>query len=958
MKHLISLSFKYIRRQKLRSVLTFLCIMLAVFIFNTYTAYLGSTIATLINFEKYYNSSHHVNLSGLMFYCDDKEETAQIIANHAAVEEHYFSNIECIPCSTSRDENGMITYFDIAFDNGRTARINQIYNREVTGNPSLAASQEEIDRNPQYYRRDNDFPENAGIFPYWVKELGYREGDEITMTITPVQGGLSEDSPQVKEIREWIKNNSTGQNYYAINDDPEPGTPPENSGHFFGASLLHYLFLNYTLDEIEFSNEYYGNPYTFTMTIAGFEEKNTINRTLFDDLTTVGGNVGLDITTSPKNHFYIEKIVGETNSEFCERTGMILNNWAESYARISENIDFDDGVMMLLKDLGLEEKHKYDLVFNDTLLAYEMRSANAIASIMPTIAAVLILALVSWLICRFVIDNAFEISVQERSAQFATLRIMGASRAQLVALIFTEALFYCLTAVPIGVIAAFMACKTVMELIGGTLFPIFAFNVNPWITVLGIIISLSGILISAYTSVMWAARKLSPMEALQYGKPRKKAKKEKHRKSVLKRKSFGFVLDYTIKNISRNKNRYVISTIAMTLGIVMFSFSVLGINLVKTVQRENNEKGKSFDYVIKFPSYKTKFAERANELFKDSRYFAKCNMDMDAAFDSYYYDEEMEILQQMMPDGKTTFAWGKHMIKLVSEEDYNAYFADATNMTFEEFKALNGAMIYASSGGSPDECEWNEYGQMIRKQEDGYWSYQNRGFSEPPTVTVQGSSFKLPVVGSVCIDYNLGYVGESTLIIADANLIPENMQGSMSFRIGLTVNGHHNYENAKAAIETLTSEIKGCKVNDAYMENTGLISFFNTIFRTLSIFLVSVWLVGILTMVNSINTSVLNRQKELLMLRSVGMTKRQLQLGVMLEGILYCLVSTIMGLLIGVFGYYVFINYIEWQGTGLTAMQAIILPVTLTVIGTLVLNLLIAIISAVPALDSLSKRMK
>lgn len=956
MKHLISLSFKYIRRQKLRSVLTFLCIMLAVFIFNTYTAYLGSTIATLINFEKYYNSSHHVNLSGLMFYCEDKEETAQIIANHAAVEEHYFSNIQCIPCSTSRDENGMLTYFDIAFDNGRTARANQIFSMEVSGNPALATSQETIERNSKYYRQDNDFPENAGIFPYWVKELGYCEGDEITMTITPVQGRLSEDSPQVKEIREWIKKNSTGQNFYAINDDLNPEEPPESAEYFNSASLLNYLFLNYTMDEIDFSDEYYGNPYTFTMTIAGFEEKNTMNHMIFNNQTTIGGHVELDITTSPKNHFYIEKIVGETNPEFCERTGMILDNWTESYARISENVDFDDGVAMLRQDLGLEEKHYYDIEFNETLLAYEMRSANAISSILPTIVAVLILALVSWLICRFVIDNAFEISVQERSAQFATLRIMGASRAQLVALIFAEAIFYCLTAVPIGVIAAFMACKMVMELIGGTLFPIFAFDVNPWITIIGIVISLSGILISAYTSAMWAARKLSPMEALQYGKPRKKARKEKHRKSVLKRKSFGFVLDYTMKNISRSKSRYVISTIAMTLGIVMFSFSVLGVNLVNTMVEKNNEKGKSFDYVIEFPSYNTRFEDRANELFRDSGYFAKFNMDADTHFESYYYEEEMETLQQMMPDGQTTYTWGMHIVKLVGEDDYNSYFADVTNMTFEEFKAQNGAMIYASSGGSPEEYEYDDYG-LIRKQEDGYWSYQDRGFSEPPTITAQGTSLQLPVVGSVCIDKNLGYVGESTLIIADAGLLPESVLGSMTFRIGLTVNGHHNYENAKAAIDTLTSEIS-CMVNDGYMENTGLASFFNTIFRTLSIFLISVWLVGILTMVNSINTSVLNRQKELLMLRSVGMTKRQLQLGVMLEGVLYCLVSTIIGLLIGVLGYYVFVNYIDWQGTGLTAMQALYLPIVLTVIGTILLNLLIAVLAAVPALDSLSKRMK
>ncbi len=176
--------------------------------------------------------------------------------------------------------------------------------------------------------------------------------------------------------------------------------------------------------------------------------------------------------------------------------------------------------------------------------------------------------------------------------------------------------------------------------------------------------------------------------------------------------------------------------------------------------------------------------------------------------------------------------------------------------------------------------------------------------------------------------------------------------------IRLYVDGHQNHEAAQAAIDAFTQKVSGCMLIDQYMDNTGQISFFNTIFKILGIFVVSVWLVGILTMVNSINTSVLNRQKELLMLRSVGMTKSQLQLSVMLEGMLYCLVSTVIGLLIGVGGYIFYVDYANWYFTGLSVMQVFILPVMLTVIGTILLNLLIAVLAAVPALESMSKRMK
>lgn len=955
MKHLISLSFKYIRRQKLRSVLTFLCIMLAVFIFNTYTAYLGSTIATLINFEKYYNSSHHVDLTGLMVYCDDKEEAAQIIANHAAVEEHFFQNVQSIGGSISRDENGMITYFTVEFDNGRTARANHIYSREVSGNPALAVSQEDIERNPQYFRQDNDFPENAGIFPYWVKELGYREGDEITMTITPVQGRLSEDSPQVKEAREWVKENSTGQYFYGIFDDPEPETVPESANLVNSGSLMSYLFLNYTMDEIEFCDEYYGNPCTFTMTIAGFEEKNTIQYMGFSDVTPVGDTVSLDIMTNPVNCFYIEEIVGEANLEFCERTGMILSSWADAYARISENVDFDDGVAMLRQDLGLEEKHYYDIVFNETLLAYEMRSANAITSIMPLIAAVLLLALVAWFICRFVIDNAFEISVQERSAQFATLRIMGASRAQLVALIFTEAIFYCLTAVPIGVLAAFGACKMVMELLGGNLFPIFAFDVNPWITVIGIIISLSGILISAYTSAMWAARKLSPMEALQYGKPRKKARKEKQRKSVLKRKSFGFVLDYTMKNISHTKSRYVISTIAMALGIVMFSFCVLGVNLVNSMSQQLSARGDVYDYELVSFGYAPESQKLARELFRENDAIRSYSEFTVGIVYSQDIEADFEKIAGMQPYEYSFTDY--HTLGIVDRSTYEELLEPVSGISYEDF-AAGGGMIYISSGGSVKEEAFSETtGLMERRVEDGYWTWEEKGFAEQPVITLD-TGLEIPLMGAVCVDYNLIYANRGMILIAADAPLDQNLLTNLYTTIHLTVNGHQYYEEAKDLIDEFTASQTGFYVVDYYMENTGLFSFANTIFRTLSVFLISVWLVGILTMVNSINTSVLNRQKELLMLRSVGMTKKQLQRSVMLEGVIYCILSTIIGLLIGIVGYCVLLEYIVWQETGLNATQTYVLPIFLTSAGTILLNLIIAVLAAVPALDSLSKRMR
>ena len=944
MKHLISLSFKYIRRQKLRSVLTFLCIMLAVFIFNTYTAYLGSTIATLINFEKQYlDGAYHVRLDGALPYCEDLGKVGQLLENHVAVEDHFYHCPEELWGISWRDEEGYLRYLDVQFDNGASQRVDCLRNNVISGNPHVMHNVEDADR--VFGGTPIPTEENTAYVSSWLQNLGYEVGDTLTMTMTPMKAKLSEDSEQVKAARKLLVENL---NYYVADDPPELANDDVSFSGDDGGSLMLYLSRLYGINEIDLSDEITGSPCTFTVKIAGFQ----------DQFGGGGDTATMEFWSHPVNDLRLEELVSGENADFLTGSEIVFSSWKSAAVRISDRIDFDDGVMRLLEDMGLEPKHYYDLAFNDTLLSYEMRSANAISAILPLIAAILILTLVAWLITRFVIDNAFEISVQERSAQFAALRIMGASRAQLVALIFTEAIFYCLTAVPIGVLAAFGACKAVMDLVGGSLFPIFEFDVNWWITLIGIVISLSGILISAYTSAMWAARKLSPMEALQFGKPRKKAKHEKHRKSVLNHKSFGFVLDYTMKNLSRTKSRYVISTVAMALGIVMFSFSLLGVNYVSNAMKASSNSDFQFDYDIVMNSFKPGQYELVNELLADSGAFSKIDFKAETYIESDRYEEEMELLRQMMPDKKPTHSWGTHLIKVVSKENFDKYLASPTGMTYEEFCELGGALVYVSSGGAEDEYEYDANGWPIRKRADGYWTYQELGFAQPPELRDKVSGESLAVVGSVCFDFSTGFAGESTLLIGDPSILPENVLSSMNGVIRLYVDGHQNHEAAQAAIDAFTQKVSGCMLIDQYMDNTGQISFFNAIFKILGIFVVSVWLVGILTMVNSINTSVLNRQKELLMLRSVGMTKRQLQLSVMLEGVLYCLVSTVIGLLIGVGGYIFYVDYANWYFTGLSVMQVFILPVMFTVIGTILLNLLIAVLAAVPALDSLSKRMK
>ena len=89
MKHLIALSMKYIRRQKMRTFLTFMCITLSAFILSTVCSYCSSIFQTLMNSTIDEDGSWELDISQWIENSDDKDKAFKAVANHAVVEKSY-----------------------------------------------------------------------------------------------------------------------------------------------------------------------------------------------------------------------------------------------------------------------------------------------------------------------------------------------------------------------------------------------------------------------------------------------------------------------------------------------------------------------------------------------------------------------------------------------------------------------------------------------------------------------------------------------------------------------------------------------------------------------------------------------------------------------------------------------------------------------------------------------------
>lgn len=936
MKHLISLSLKYIRRQKLRSVLTFLCITLSVFLIGTASAYFGSIIQTFKNQVIAEDGSWEVDLSrilnneNIVSTPDDIKNDLDIISKHVTVSDYYTFYMESLDSEYDEDSQTKLIY-SLNINGKDTKFVESLSLSENSGNPELV--QTEMDARSGYYYNVPTFNEGTDmIAPSWMHdELGYNVGDTVTITFTPMLYTLDLNDAEIQRaISEVSELNDDTYHYISGINEPTP-EEEESLGYksFSGHFMMEYIDYS-KLTPVSLKK---GEPITETFTISKFKKA--------ENLDKYGQT--FSVTLSPERSFFIYKFA-EKNSELLSGA---FNNWTSVYTRMNDKIDFDDAVLELLNAIGLDESDfliYFDTtsMYNNELLALELKSADAIATLIPIIVIGLLIALIAWGISRFIIDNAFEISVQERSTQFATLRIMGASRQQIVTLILTEAIFYMITSVPIGIICAFLACKKAMTMLHDAGLKTYEFHANIPIAVVGTLLCIAAIFISALTSAMWAARKLTPAEALNFGKPRskKKLKKAKRSKGFIGSRKFMFY--YTMKNITSRKNSFIISSIALGLGVLLFNICMMTmIIVIPPINKQLDRDG--FD--IRVEVYDSELIPEFENLLGDKNLFAEYR------FRCYTHTKGPEVYEDIKPliDSAQINPYNDFATSICSigRRDYDKYVYPVTGITYDNFSGQRLGFYMDSY------YEFDEETYIIdsEKKKDPYFKpTTDYGISQPLKILDD----EFTAAGVLLCD--LGAVSDFCFVVSNEAFIDtievSAISGSMEYRI--TVKDVEAYDDAYDAVVRL------CSDNYAYIEDaspmmfTGLKQFIRSVLIVAAIVILTIWLIGIFSMTNTINTSVLNRRQELVMMRAVGMTKKQLYGTVILQSILFSLFPCIFGTLLGTGAVAAVAGSAQFGMGFVEVIASCVGELALS----LIINVIIAVLSSIPAISSLSKRFK
>lgn len=584
------------------------------------------------------------------------------------------------------------------------------------------------------------------------------------------------------------------------------------------------------------------------------------------------------------NHTFVEKefvisgIIKENKTESYKfaSTGYVSQEWYEQlvnhdqrnyevYFRLDDSIKINNNTAeQIFKELAEKCDIKKERVSVNSY--YIMWAFNPGTQTISVCAIILMLVILFSIV---VIYNIFHVGITQKIWEYGKLKVLGATRKQLKSVILKEGMYLSAVGIPSGLVLGYLTAILSFQWIYSQMNTIQGRTEIETAQLFSVPILLFIIILSLVT-VLLALRKpmkilasISMIEAMRYQEDGGK------KKGIRKGKKQLGVKGLILANLSGNRKSTIKTIGTMGLSCVLFVTlaSFVGNMDEKYEARKKVEHGQflvSLDYSLSDQAY------------------PENNLD--------YIIKENPLNHEMLEkikslDGVTGIKTRK--IFAVREKEQLKSICVLNRKDFNK---------YAKSRG--DKGNFN-YDKASREQAIYYgWSYflEEYGYQLDQRITMDiqdiGSSFSFPLHGafkSLSTDWamtedafqKLGINGELTGLIwvdcrkADTVKVKEQL-GTL-----LANTKHVEISSYEDALQTASFSMQTMKL--------GVYAF-----------LAIVGLIGFMNMANTIITGIITRKREFGMLQATGMTNRQLNNMLQLEGLIFIAGTVLVALLIGI----------------------------------------------------------
>ncbi|WP_250675114.1 FtsX-like permease family protein [Paraclostridium ghonii] len=603
--------------------------------------------------------------------------------------------------------------------------------------------------------------------------------------------------------------------------------------------------------------------------------------------------IGDKITIDKKQYTVVGflKTEGSSQSEKISRAITFDKNPKNGalMVEINSKADFNK-TLESLKSLSSKE----NIQQNSELNRLEKMGSN---NTMLTIVAIIIFIVVSATI--IVIYNSFQISVAERMKQFGLLRSIGATKKQIRVIVFREATILLMIAIPIGLlisIGTIYALQGVLDLLlkGNTPLSVVSININ--ILAISTIITIVAVYISSFLPAKYVGN-ISPLVAIS---SRVVIKKEsiKKRKNIFFKKIFNFKALMAIKNIGRNPKRCRV----MILSIVVSS--TLFITFTTLVQEVINIKGTSFEYQ-NIDLGINNYSENNGNKIDDNLINKIKNLDnvekVYAIYPGIYGKSQIEEKQKVKQAGdiytKENSGGGN---KEFIDTNINVYdktaldlakkYVTSGNINVDEINSQNGVVL-VSNGKTKDDNNQRYMGKLTNYKVN----------DEITLIDESGKEYKLKVMAIIENDIFERETNYNSMRLITTDKVMENLNNEeldiQSLEVSLKDSSLHlkTYEEINKILQDYPSYSTMNYVDMNASEKSSIMLIQVLVYG----FIFVITLISSINIINTITMNITLRRKELSVLKSIGMSQKDLKKMIMYEGLFYGLVGGILGSVAG-----------------------------------------------------------
>lgn len=579
----------------------------------------------------------------------------------------------------------------------------------------------------------------------------------------------------------------------------------------------------------------------------------------------------------------LEKLDGEYAS--LRETSYNVRGSFVNEKNISEKLD------QLVEKLGYDpdaERGEEGYLIHHVNPVYETSYMDSMQIYFIACVGVLLILLAGYLI----IYNIFKISIEKDIRLYGQLKTIGTSPKQIRYMVMRQGMVLSAIGIPAGLILGWLVGNGLLPLVMASTTAGEASFIVPsvWIWLLSGLFTLITVRISCSRPGRIAG-KISPVEALKYQGAQKVTKTHKKGKESSHR-----IVSMAVSNLSRNKGKTILVVLSISLSAVLLN-SVL--NYTGSMDEETYiRRGVVTDFDVRSASFLKTSSEDYQKVVPENIVEVLENIDGVVNFGKVYCNmlPSEELINQDEDLGRIIRINQKE-----TSEDGMEFARDRMLYGMDE-NALSQTEILEGSIDYEKLCTGNYVIMAGFLGDQGEYFYESQEFHAGDVIeleirgTVQEYTV-MAVVGaeaSMIMSYSKG--GYESVVFAEPVFLEKfsNMQNPIHCLFNAEegkfdeINGETSAiaEGNNLAVSTrLTAE-------EEYKEMKNTYSMVGVIISLI------LGVIGILNLINVILTGVISRQREFASMRSIGMTKKQLQKLVIYEGLVYAALAGVIGILL------------------------------------------------------------